>query len=216
MPTIIYLHGFASSPDGTKATWFRQKLAEHGIDFRVPDLNVPDFEHMTITAMTQRIAQEVESCTAEPIFLLGSSMGGFATLHFMNDYCDSVAKRVGKILLLAPVTTQASLFRQEEFLATWQKTGWTTIHHYAYNEERQLSYEFAEDFQRHAANPIQVDVPILIFHGKSDDSVDPQTSIQFADQHANVHLRLVDSDHSLVDQLDVMWNMMTEFFELEL
>jgi pimeloyl-ACP methyl ester carboxylesterase len=114
------------------------------------------------------------------------------------------------------VTTQPSLFRQEEFLANWQQTGWTTIQHYAYNEERQLSYEFAEDFQRHAANPIPIDVPILIFHGKNDDSVDPQTSVEFANRHDNVHLRLVDSDHSLIDQLDVMWNAMIEFFELEL
>lgn len=216
MPTVMYLHGFASSPNGTKSTWFRQKCTDHHIDFLAPDLNVPNFEHLTITAMTQRIAQEVENCTSEPIFLLGSSMGGFATLHFMNTYRDTVAKRVEKILLLAPVTTQASLFRQEEFLENWQQTGWTTIHHFAYNEERQLSYEFAQDFQRHAASPIQVDVPILIFHGKNDESVDPQTSIQFADQHDNVHLRLVDSDHSLIDQLDVMWNAMSEFFELEL
>ncbi len=214
MPTVMYLHGFASSPNGTKANWIYQKCEEQGIDFLAPDLNVPTFEHLTVTAMTQRIAQAVENCTSEPIFLLGSSMGGFATLHFMNTYRNSAAKRIQKILLLAPVTTQASLFQQEDFLATWRKNGWTTIEHYAYGETRQLSYEFAEDFQKHATNTIQVDVPIVIFHGKNDESVNPESSIQFSEKHNNVQLRLVDSDHSLINQLDAIWDTMIEFFEL--
>jgi hypothetical protein len=40
-PTLIYLHGFASSPGGTKAQFVKARCEERGVRFRAPDLKEP-------------------------------------------------------------------------------------------------------------------------------------------------------------------------------
>jgi hypothetical protein len=41
--------------------------------------------------------------------------------------------------------------------------------------------------------------------------VPPGYSITFSQQHANTALRLLDSDHELVDVLDIMWTEVKRF-----
>jgi predicted esterase len=53
--------------------------------------------------------------------------------------------------------------------------------------------------------------PVLIFHGKHDAVVPPGHSVTFAQQHPNTTLRLLESDHQLLNVLDDMW-METEKF----
>jgi hypothetical protein len=48
---VVYLHGFASSPPSGKAQWFARALAAHGITMACPDLNLPEFETLTVTRM---------------------------------------------------------------------------------------------------------------------------------------------------------------------
>ena len=40
---VVYLHGFASSAQSSKAQFFAGKFAELGIPLVTPDLNAPDF-----------------------------------------------------------------------------------------------------------------------------------------------------------------------------
>ena len=43
MTSVLYFHGFASSPGSAKITALRPLLAPHGIELNAPDLNVPSF-----------------------------------------------------------------------------------------------------------------------------------------------------------------------------
>jgi pimeloyl-ACP methyl ester carboxylesterase len=54
--------------------------------------------------------------------------------------------------------------------------------------------------------------PTLIYHGKRDDEVSPDLSIGFAWGKPNVQLDLVDSDHSLSDVLEYMWQGAADFY----
>ena len=45
---LVYLHGFASGPMGRKAGHCRAWCAARNIPFHAPDLNLPDFEHLTV------------------------------------------------------------------------------------------------------------------------------------------------------------------------
>ncbi len=47
----IYLHGFASSPQSSKATRFAAELAKRGVGYSCPDFNQPSFETLTVTRM---------------------------------------------------------------------------------------------------------------------------------------------------------------------
>jgi len=58
---LFYLHGFASSPKSTKVGYFRERLAEHGIDLRCPDFNQPDFSTLTMTRMLDQLGAEPNS-----------------------------------------------------------------------------------------------------------------------------------------------------------
>jgi hypothetical protein len=39
----------------------------------------------------------------------------------------------------------------------------------------------------------------------NDDAVPAQVSSEFAATHPNAHLRLLDSDHELLDVLEIIW-----------
>lgn len=76
--TLIYLHGFLSSPQSAKATSTRRYLAAHGlpIAFRVPAL--PDLPEAALAAAETAVAAALAEGA---VGLIGSSMGGyFATI----------------------------------------------------------------------------------------------------------------------------------------
>ena len=77
--TILYFHGFASSPASAKITMLRPLLEPHGIVLDVPDLNVPSFAELDWNAM---IALGLEHAHANPPqVLVGSSLGALVALE---------------------------------------------------------------------------------------------------------------------------------------
>ena len=83
---VLYLHGLGSSPSSNKGRFYAERLSERGANVRLPDLNVPDFEHLTLTAMLERVAAEIRDIPAESgsVALIGSSMGGLTAIHFAD------------------------------------------------------------------------------------------------------------------------------------
>ena len=77
----IYLHGFASSPQSTKALYFAAKLRERGIDLLTPDFNEPDFSTLTITRMIDQVASLMNGRRGSSVTLIGSSLGGFVAVQ---------------------------------------------------------------------------------------------------------------------------------------
>src|SRR5699024_6301091 len=72
MPTLLYLHGFSSSPRSTKAEQMRQYLAEHRPDIRFicPQLAA------TPAAAWEQIAAIADAIEGK-FGVVGSSLGGF-------------------------------------------------------------------------------------------------------------------------------------------
>ena len=60
---LVYLHGFASGPKGAKGTHCRAWAEARQIPFHAPDLNLPDFEHLTLTAQVEAVAELVGGLT---------------------------------------------------------------------------------------------------------------------------------------------------------
>jgi len=93
---FIYLHGFASGPQSTKARYFRQQYP----DLEVPDLTEGDFEHSTISQQLRLLERTVDHAV-----LIGSSMGGYLAALFAVRHPD----RVARLVLLAPAFGLARL-----------------------------------------------------------------------------------------------------------
>lgn len=215
-PHILYLHGFASSPQGRKITDLRTRLATFNLPLHAPDLNVPSFEKLSLTEILKTIANEVSSLPAGPVYLIGSSMGGLAALHFYDQYRYSAAQHVEKILFLAPAFQFFSEHTNERatWVTDWKQEGTFPFFHFGLDKEVPVHYGLVEDARRYNSQTVNLDIPALIYHGLNDETVPYITSVEFAETRDNVALHLLDSEHTLVDKIDDIWAGLIEFFEL--
>lgn len=78
MPSVLYFHGFASSPASAKITALRPLLAPDGIELNTPDLNVPSFEQLDFEAVVEHAL--VCARNTPPRALVGSSLGALIAL----------------------------------------------------------------------------------------------------------------------------------------
>jgi pimeloyl-ACP methyl ester carboxylesterase len=70
------------------------------------------------------------------------------------------------------------------------------------------------DAQKYDAIHAAIDIPVLIFQGRRDASVDPVTVERWALARPNVDLRLLDDDHQLLGSLDYIWKESARFLGL--
>lgn len=211
--SAVYLHGFASSSQSTKAGFFGERLREHGVALSCPDFNEPDFTTLTLTRMLGRLQAELAHAGA-PTALIGSSLGG--TLAVLG--AAKFPARVSRLVLMAPAVMFAKPGHHllpPERIDEWRRRGALPFFHYAYNEERLLNVEFYEDSLAHDAFDAAFDQPTLIFQGLRDASVDYRTVEAFARARPNVTLSLLDDDHQLIASLPRMWNDTAAFLGLD-
>jgi uncharacterized protein len=211
---LFYLHGFASSPKSTKVSYFRERLAEHGIDLGCPDFNQPDFSTLTMTRMLDQLGAELTAIGDPPATLFGSSLGG--TLAILA--AERFPQRVDRLVLMAPAVMFAKPGHHllpPERVDEWRRRGSLPFFHYADGAELELDVAFYEDSLRYDAFDAVVRQPALIFQGLHDASVDYRAVEAFARTRANVTLSLLDDDHQLIASLPRMWNDIRAFLELD-
>ena len=205
---ILYLHGFASSPQSTKAKYFAARFGEHGIGVECPDFNQPDFSTLTITRMLDQLDRAIDAAGGDrsaPVPLIGSSLGGMLAVLAAERF----GSRVGALVLMAPAVMFAKPGHHlltPERLAEWRQQGWAPFFHYADNAERRLNVAFYEDSVQYDAFEARFPQPTLIFQGLHDTSVDPKTVEAFAGVRTNTTLTLLDDDHQLTASLPRMWH----------
>ena len=75
---IIYIHGFASSGLGAKARIVRNYFKERAISPSLP--YIPELAIDSLRQLVERFRQY------EPVYLIGSSLGGFYAIHLAEIY----------------------------------------------------------------------------------------------------------------------------------
>ncbi len=209
---VIYLHGFASSPDSTKARYFSERLGAYGVPLVTPDFNQPDFATLTMSRMLAQLSRHLDAAGG-PVTLMGSSLGGaLAVLAAALQ-----PEQVERLVLLAPAVMLAkpghSLLPPER-MAEWQHRGALPFFHYAYGEERLLDYAFYADSLKHDPYEVVFTQPTLIFQGLHDAVVDCRSVERFASSRAHVTLSLLEDDHQLGASLPRMWESVEDFLGL--
>ena len=209
---VLYLHGFASSPHSSKATFLSRKFAERGIQMLVPDLNQPDFSTLTVTRML-RAAEHALASAAGPFAIVGSSLGGFVAVQAAQQHPD----RITRVVLLAPALDFDGNRLSElgdRGLDAWKSSDSLTVYHYGYGRMMPVHYELYEDARRHNALQAQLSQPVQVFQGRLDTAVNPETVERWAKARPHVELHMLDDDHQLLKSLEGIWREMERFLEL--
>jgi len=210
--SIYYLHGFASSPQSTKAGFFADRLRSSGVAMICPDFNQPDFRTLTLTRMLDQLGAALGRENGAST-LMGSSLGGTLAILAAQRF----AARVDRLVLLAPAVMFAKPGHHllpPERIDEWRHAGTLPFFHHAYDEERRLDYAFYLDSLSHHAFDATVTQPTLIFQGLRDQSVDHRTVEAFAHARPSVTLSLLDDDHQLIASLPRMWESIEPFLGL--
>jgi uncharacterized protein len=197
---IVYLHGFASGPQSSKAQFFRARFEELGVPFEIPQLDEGNFEMLTVSGQLRVIEKAIRG---DRVVLMGSSLGGYLAAAYAARH-----ENVEKLVLLAPAFQFPSRWRARfagEELAEWKRQGSKPFYHYAFKAEQPLGYQFVEDAVQYEDEP-DFRQPALILHGTRDDVVPPEVSVRFAARHPNARVQLLESGHELTDVMDKLWN----------
>jgi uncharacterized protein len=211
---LIYLHGFASSPQSSKAHRFARELTARGIGFSCPDFNLPTFETLTVTRMLDDTRRAIAAAGGGPIALVGSSLGAFVAVHAVEA---REAAAVDRLILLAPALDfGGNRLRQlgEHGIDEWRRNGRLDVFHYAENTTRSVGFALYEDAAAYDAFSLGRRCPTLVYQGTRDESVDPAMVTRWAEARPNVDLRLVDDGHQLTASMDEIWKMAEKFLGL--
>ena len=220
--TVVYLHGFASSPASSKARFLAERLTARGVTVLCPDLNEPDFSTLTVSRMVEQVAGLLTEIEHGPVALIGSSLGAFVALHVAERQCSRGAGGVGghpvaRLVLLAPALDfgAGDMTRlAPRGLEHWRITNRLDVEHYAEGCVRHVHYELYADARRYDSFATTVVVPTLILQGRRDDVVDPAMAERFAAGRAHVTVRLLDDDHQLQADLERVWREVARFLGL--
>jgi alpha-beta hydrolase superfamily lysophospholipase len=217
--SVLYLHGFASSVGSSKAAFFADRFAAHGVPVVIPDFNEPDFEHLTITRMLDQVRAALAAMPPGPTAVIGSSLGAFVAVHAAAAQAtwDQPA-RIDRLVLLAPALD----FGRVRFgdlgdaaLARWRASGRLDVFHHAFGRTMPLHYGLYEDAGRYDATALSLGLPILIFQGTRDTVVDSQVPVRWATGRANVRITFLDDDHQLLASLETIWDATFRFLQVD-
>lgn len=199
----IYLHGFASSPESTKARFFRNQL---GFQLELLDLNLPDFSTLLISQQLLRVSEIIGD---DEVVIFGSSMGGLIGLILAERL-----PNIQKLILLAPAIGINSLWEKivgKDLLSDWQEIGKQKIYHYGYQREIELHYDFIEDLHTLIDHDFKRQLPVQIFHGQSDQTIPVINSQTYLAANSLARLDILDDEHSLEKSLPIIWQQVEAF-----
>lgn len=149
MKTLLYLHGFLSSPQSAKAVMMREACDAQGVRFVAPDLNVEPRE------VLRRIGNVVQTVTDDELLLVGSSLGGFYATCVL-------AKRPLRAFLINPA------------VAPWKRMNAYLGEQTVFGSERHVTVrsEYAYELERMSASKLLAPERILILLSSADQVLD--------------------------------------------
>ena len=207
---LLYLHGLASGPLSVKAATFVPRLQALGYDVAIPDLNEGDFRGLTTTRAVELARRHLRKMP-QPALVMGSSFGGRVACHAAA----LEPERVHALVLMAPALNFSSVWARiltPVELARWKQSGELLMDHPAHDHPVPLGYRFYEDAAATEA-PIALPpaLPVLVLHGRRDEVVPLADSEAFVASHPAARLVVMDSDHSMNDVLDHLWEAIERF-----
>ena len=206
-PAVVFLPGFASDMDGTKALFLRQVCAESGqamlrLDYSGHGRSAGRFEDGSIGRWTEDAACVIEAATAGmPLLLAGSSMGGWIALLLAMQF----TARMRALLLIAPAPDFTEWGIRPKLSARELRALETAGMFHApstYGAPLPITAKLLEDGRNHLLlkGEISISCPVAILHGMEDADVPWANSLELVGclKSAAVETTFIkDGDHRL-------------------
>ncbi len=220
---VLYLHGFGSQQQGTKAEFFRRRCLGSGVafcsfDFQSHGESGGRFADLTLSRNLEdigRVHGHLRAEGFERLVLFGSSMGGASAMWYAALHPRDIAAAIH----IAPAL-ELDKGLLERFTSSqrqrWQRDGVITFEHELVS--CQLSWRLIEDLRSFGVQRLAdlYSTPTLIFQGKNDLSVDWRTVLDLTSrcraECISLHL-MGDGDHRLLDRLPLLWQISEAFLQ---
>lgn len=211
---IVFLGGFRSDMQGTKAMYLENKCKKEGrtylrFDYRGHGESGGEFDESTLTDWLKDVTDIIKYCIDKPVLMVGSSMGGWLSLLYTRDNPEKIVALVG--LAAAPDFTQ------------WMRTGMLD-HHKAemsekgyfllendYGDPYSISKSLLDDGDQNLLldKEINIECPVTLIQGKKDADVPWQTAEEINTRLKGLQNKIVyidEADHRLSapDELEVL------------
>jgi pimeloyl-ACP methyl ester carboxylesterase len=195
-PTILFLPGYASDMEGTKAESIDAFCATRGLgclrmDYSGTGSSGGEFADGTLTRWLEEVLAAIDMLTEGPLIVAGSSMGGWLAVHSALKRRERVQGLLG--IAAAPDFTDWGFTVEER--ETLNLDGKLERPN-PYGPEPSITYlGFAASGEAHRLlySPIDLVIPVRLVHGELDEEVPVGVPIKLlADlRSSDVQLRLI-------------------------
>lgn len=220
-PGIVFLGGFRSDMEGTKAVHLEQAAQARGraflrFDYSGHGASSGMFEDGCIGDWAADARAVIDALTMGPQILVGSSMGGWIALLVARAMPDRVAGLV--TIAAAPDFTEDSMWAGFDAAQRAQLARDGVIHLPSeYGDPYPITRHLIEDGRENLVlrDPLHLPFPVRFMQGSADVHVDKSVSISLLDHATGPDMRLCvvkDADHRFSDAvcLDLITDALDE------
>lgn len=219
-PAVIFAHGLGSARRGEKAAALEAECARRGWVFAAFDFHGHGDSGGTMLELRgTRLLDDLDAITRfvnerghSNIFLVGSSMGGWAAAWFAALH----PQRVQACALIAPALRFLEWQRLTDVeLQRWQQVGrWRIANEWI---DLEVDYDLHAEADKYQFERLceRFATPCLIVHGLQDDTVPPAVSLAFIEQCGAPALQLLlikNGDHRLSTQKEWLACVACDYF----
>ncbi len=173
-PTIVFLPGYASDMEGSKAAEIDRFCGAAGLaylrlDYSGTGSSGGEFSEGTLGRWLDEAVSAIDMLTEGPVLVVGSSMGGWLALHTALKRPDRVKGVVG--IAAAPNFTDWG-FTPEEKEVIWNEGKLERPN--PYGREPSVTHRAfwqSGEGMRLIYQPILIDCPVRLIHGDKDEEV---------------------------------------------
>ena len=193
-PTLMFLPGYASDMEGTKALALDAFADSRGLamlrfDYSGTGSSGGQFEDGTLGGWVDEALHLLDSLTRGPMILVGSSMGGWIALHAAQQRPNRIAALVG--IAAAPDFTDWGYSANEK--EEMQRSGRLEQPN-PYGPEpyvTTLGFWQSGEALRLLAGPIAVDCPVRLVHGDADSEVPLEVAFRTMEKLRSADVQLL-------------------------